>query len=243
MRVALITGANKGIGYGVAKALLSLKEQDIHVLLGCRDVKRGQDALAALQKETGVADGRLSLIEIDISDSTSIVSAAATVKSTCKGIDILINNAAIYIDKEVFDAERVKATMQTNFFGTLNVCEEFFPLLRDNARVVNVSSLLGIRALEKMSSEKRAAWLKDDLTMKELIALVTEFEMSAMNELCERIGYAKDAYGTSKAALNMMTRIQSRDFQGPAKNVKVNCCTPGWVRTGTISGTQWCFSQ
>jgi NAD(P)-dependent dehydrogenase (short-subunit alcohol dehydrogenase family) len=140
-RVALVTGANKGIGYEIAR---QLGEKGYHVLVGARKAEAGKQAVASLQKSGASAE----FVEIDVSDGVSIQRAAKAVAAQFDHLDALVNNAAIMEDKdniaEVSD-ELLLRTLKTNTFGPLLVTQAFLPLLTKSpaATVVNMSSGLG----------------------------------------------------------------------------------------------------
>src|SRR5882724_8180932 len=90
-KIALVTGANKGIGYEIAR---QLGEKDYHVLIGARKADAGKQAVASLQKGGASAE----FIKIDVSDRASIEEAAKTVSSKFDHLDVLVNNAAIMED-------------------------------------------------------------------------------------------------------------------------------------------------
>jgi NAD(P)-dependent dehydrogenase (short-subunit alcohol dehydrogenase family) len=148
MDVVLITGANKGIGYEVARQLAG---RGMQVLVGARDAERGQAAVGALRAQ-GL--GSVEFIEIDVTSQTSIDAAAAQVRDKFGVLDVLINNAAIIVDAATpseASQESLKKTFDTNFFGVVAVTQAFLPLLRasHHARIVNVSSGLGSVALHQ----------------------------------------------------------------------------------------------
>jgi len=140
-RVALITGANKGIGYEIAR---QLGEKGYHILVGARKSEAGKQAVASLQKGGAAAE----FVEIDVSNRASIQKAAKAVAAQFEHLDALVNNAAIMEDKanitEVSD-ELLLRTLQTNTLGPLFVTQAFLPLLTkvSGATIVNMSSGLG----------------------------------------------------------------------------------------------------
>jgi NAD(P)-dependent dehydrogenase (short-subunit alcohol dehydrogenase family) len=140
-RIALVTGANKGIGYEIAR---QLGEKGYHVLVGARKAEAGKQAAASLQKIGASAE----FVEIDVSDRASIEGAARTVASKFDHLDVLVNNAAIMEDTktvtEVSDDTFLR-TLTTNTLGPLRVTQAFLALLTKSARasVVNMSSGLG----------------------------------------------------------------------------------------------------
>lgn len=146
-RIALVTGANKGIGLEVARRLA---EAGMVVWLGARDTATGEAAAASL-RDTG---GDVRAIRLDLLDPASIEEAAARIEQRDGRLDILVNNAGISDPgdgtpgKTQMDA--VRRIFDTNFFGTLAVTQAMLPLLRRStaARVINQSSDLGSLALQ-----------------------------------------------------------------------------------------------
>jgi NAD(P)-dependent dehydrogenase (short-subunit alcohol dehydrogenase family) len=142
-KIALITGANKGIGYETAR---QLGRKTITVLVGARDQAKAQEAATRLRAE-GV-DAR-SLV-LDVSNSASIQQAAREVEQKYGRLDILVNNAGIMVDdrKHKISEQSLdiwRQTFDTNFFGLIETTNAFLPLLRksDAGRIVNLSSILG----------------------------------------------------------------------------------------------------
>lgn len=142
-KVALITGANKGIGFEVAR---QLGAQGVHVLVGARDESRGQAAVAQLMAE----DMRASYLPLDVTNSATIEHAAARIAKEFGRLDILVNNAGICggdvsVPPSRTDLAVVRQVYETNVFGAMAVTIAMLPLLRlaQQARIVNVSSSLG----------------------------------------------------------------------------------------------------
>jgi NAD(P)-dependent dehydrogenase (short-subunit alcohol dehydrogenase family) len=140
--VALVTGANKGIGFEVSR---SLAKAGMTVLLGSRDKVRGEAAVAKLADE-GLD---VKLIHLDLSNTESIQAAAESIESQFQKLDVLVNNAGI-IDRldgapSLADLDAVRNVFETNFFATALVTQAMLPLLKksESARIVNVSSGLG----------------------------------------------------------------------------------------------------
>lgn len=145
-KIALVTGANKGIGLEIAR---QLAEKGIMVLMAARDLKRGQDAAGDLA-DAGLA---VEAIEIDLNDETTIACAAEMIAARYGRLDILVNNAGI-VDAEdgppsVATTAAARRLMETNFLGTLAVTQAMLPLLRRSkaARIVNLSTTLGSLAV------------------------------------------------------------------------------------------------
>jgi NAD(P)-dependent dehydrogenase (short-subunit alcohol dehydrogenase family) len=141
-RIALVTGANKGIGYETARRLAG---QGMTVLLGARDEQRGKEAAAKLQAE-GLD---VQFLRLDVNDQTTHKAAHSFIEDKFGKLDILVNNAAVALDmnqkpSEV-DMQTLRKTFDTNFFGAIAVTQALLPLIRksDAGRIVNVSSGLG----------------------------------------------------------------------------------------------------
>jgi len=145
-RIALVTGANKGIGLEVAR---QLGKAGHHVLLGARDEARGRAAAKTLQDE-GID---VRFVTIDLSDTASLSAAAADIEANEGHIDILVNNAGVAVQGDGLpgstDLDVVRRTFETNFFGTVAVTQALLPLVKKSraGRIVNVSSGLGSIAL------------------------------------------------------------------------------------------------
>jgi NAD(P)-dependent dehydrogenase (short-subunit alcohol dehydrogenase family) len=141
-KVALITGANKGIGYEVARQLAS---HGVTVLVGARNPELGKAAVAKL-KANG-ADAHFH--ELDVTVPETIAMTAEAIRTEYGKLDILINNAGV-LDRgdgppSVADLAAVRRALDTNFFGVLAVTQAMLPLLRNSpsGRIVMVSSSLG----------------------------------------------------------------------------------------------------
>jgi NAD(P)-dependent dehydrogenase (short-subunit alcohol dehydrogenase family) len=131
-RIALVTGANKGIGFEVAR---QLARKGFHVFLGARDEKAGQAAVQKLNKEGEKEDyGEIAFIKIDVSKPDSIRRAAEEFSRSTDRLDVLVNNAGILLDddKDVLTAtpEIFETTLRTNTLGALLVSQAFVPFLK-----------------------------------------------------------------------------------------------------------------
>ena len=145
-KVALITGANKGIGLEVAR---QLAQAGFTVLVGARDLTKGAEAAAQLTAEGLQAE----TIALDLNEQATITLAAETVTQKYGRLDILVNNAGIADQADGPPSQSslpaIERTLQTNFLGAIAVTQTMLPLLRQApaARIVNVSSGLGSLAI------------------------------------------------------------------------------------------------
>lgn len=150
MKKALITGANKSIGFEAARQLL---QKGYYVYLGARDVARGTEAVAQLK---GEGLNNVELLQIDVSDPSSVADAGKKITE----LDVLINNAGILggweQSAQTAGLGVIKEVFNTNFFGAINVAQTFLDVLKKSAapRIVNVTSGLGSLTLHADPSWK-----------------------------------------------------------------------------------------
>ena len=143
MKTVLITGANKGIGFEVAKQMEKL---GYYVYLGSRDKKRGDEAVKKL-KDQGIIN--VELIVIDVTDIKSIKKAKLLLENKMEALDVLINNAGISggssQNMSTVDIENLRRVFETNFFCAVQITQQLISLLKKsrNPVIVNVSSGLG----------------------------------------------------------------------------------------------------
>ncbi len=138
-RVALVTGANRGIGFEICR---QLGAAGYSIVLTARNAEKGERALAALVQQGVAAD----FYPLDVTDGASVSRAAAFVAGRIGRLDALINNAAIAIDVKdslaKVDLGVLRRTLETNLIGALGCCQAFLPLMRQQGygRIVNLSS-------------------------------------------------------------------------------------------------------
>jgi NAD(P)-dependent dehydrogenase (short-subunit alcohol dehydrogenase family) len=138
-RVALVTGANRGIGLEVAR---QLSERGMTVLLGAREISRGEAAARQLRR----AGGDVVAVKLDVTSQTDIDALAGRIAQDYRRIDILVNNAGGYYDPtqraSSVPIDAISAALDTNLLGAWRLCEALVPLMRSNGygRIVNISS-------------------------------------------------------------------------------------------------------
>ena len=204
-RIALVTGANQGVGFQVAKALVT---HGVTVLVGSRNFERGE----AVAKEIG--PGAVAL-QLDVTDRVSIATAAERIRKEFGRLDLLVNNAAISNTRKgslslqeyrkitrpsIASLDEIRAVWETNVFGALAVYQAMLPLLRESpeARIVNVSS--GVGSLTSNADPSHP------------------FHAS----------YGP-VYPASKTALNAMTLAMMIELE--STGIKVNLVSPGFTKT------------
>ncbi|MBW0104732.1 SDR family oxidoreductase [Pseudonocardia sp. KRD291] len=144
---ALVTGANKGIGYEIAAGLGALGWK---VGVGTRDDRAREEAVARLRAAGADAFG----VPLDVTDEASVTAAAALIEEQAGRLDVLVNNAGITggspQEPTTVDPETIRATVETNVIGVVRVTNAVLPLLRGSAspRIVNMSSSVGSLTLQ-----------------------------------------------------------------------------------------------
>lgn len=229
-KVALVTGANRGIGYAIVEELLIRGVKTVY--LTARNIKKGKDAVAILELE-GLHP---KFHQLDVTDELSVKNCAKYIKDNHGGLDLLINNAAVMTEfvRSTTYEDSVKV-LNTNYYGVLTVEKYFFPILRENARVLNISSDCG-----HISNLKNKEWIarltREDITRADVDAFVEWFLFSVKYSrwrICDFREIVLLAYRVSKIALCALTRAQQRRID---RNISINSIHPGLVQTGM---TNW----
>lgn len=167
-QVVLVTGGNRGIGYELAK---QLGVNGFKVILASRDPVLGPEAAQKL-RASGLD---VSFVLIDVEDQESIRQAVITVNEQYGRLDVLINNAGVYLDKNekllYMDPSILEKTMAINFFGAYHVMRSFIPLMEKQGygRIINVSSEYG--AVSEMSDQGVGAYKLSKLALNGLTRL------------------------------------------------------------------------
>ncbi|KVM59108.1 short-chain dehydrogenase [Burkholderia ubonensis] len=205
-KIALVTGATRGIGLETAR---QLGASGVRVLLAGRDRERAEEAAGKLRD----AGHDVVACQLDVTDAVSITNAAAAVEREYGRLDILVNNAGIRIEAygkrpSEQPLHQWRETFETNLFGIVSVTQAFLPLIRkaDAGRIVNVSSLLA--SLGTHSDPGSYAYSEKFKSLP--------------------------AYSASKSAVNSWTVHLAFELRDTL--VKVNAVHPGYTRTDMNDG-------
>ncbi|KAJ9171347.1 hypothetical protein P3X46_014731 [Hevea brasiliensis] len=233
-RYAVVTGANKGIGFEICRQLAL---NVIVVVLTARDEKRGLEALGKL-KHSGLSDLPV-FHQLDVANVASIAALANFVRTQIGKLDILVNNAGVpgvRADADVLRAKSRKAKLTEeclaiNYYGAKRMVEALVPLLQlsDSPRIVNVSSSLG--KLKNISNEWTTEVLgdADNLSEERIDEVLSKYLEDFKEGSLESKGWPafESAYILSKAAMNAYTRILAKKLP----TFRIKCVCPGYVKT------------
>jgi NAD(P)-dependent dehydrogenase (short-subunit alcohol dehydrogenase family) len=196
-KTVAITGANTGIGLQTAKVLA---KQGAKIIALCRNPGKGYAALKAIEEYSGRDD--VELIQLDLSDLSSVRKAASEIESKVKKLDVLINNAGLIMPKRQLSKDGYEMTFAVNHLGHFLLTDLLLPLVKkaEQGRIINVSS--GAHWGAKIDF--------DDL-------------------MAEKKYTAFKAYGQSKLANILFTRELAKRLE--AEGISVNALHPGFVRS------------
>jgi NAD(P)-dependent dehydrogenase (short-subunit alcohol dehydrogenase family) len=198
-KIALVTGANKGIGFEICRQLANA---GIQVILTARDQEKGETAVNLLRKE----NPDLAFFKADVANPSEIKSLAAFIQKEYGQLDILINNAGILPDQDnslKADLDKAKKVLDTNFFGAWNMCQQLLPLLQksNDGRIINVSS--GMGSFDEMGGGYAAYRISK--TALNALTVIMGAELSGskikVNAICP--GWVKTDMGGSGAPRNV----------------------------------------
>lgn len=215
----LITGVSRGIGQGVARTLAARGPLVL--------TARSADAARALAKELGPSHLAFGL---DVASAEQRIALAEALTRQQVRLSCVVHNAAIY--ERSSTREAAAKTIATNVFGPLRLTEALLPVLTEEARLVLVSSSLGLlhgyapEMVRRLEATRTVAEV-EQLASEYLAATATGTSASASADAAERAGFSRDPYGVSKALLNALARALAATW--PRRTVVA--ASPGWVQT------------
>ncbi|KAL6131662.1 PREDICTED: (+)-neomenthol dehydrogenase-like [Fragaria vesca subsp. vesca] len=225
--VAIVTGANKGIGFAVVKRMAEL---GLKVILTARDSERGCKAVEALRAQ-GLHS--ITFYRLDVSDPCSINTFASWFKENFTALDILVNNAAVSFNEiNENSVEHAETVIRTNFNGPKLLTEALLPMFRTSSmsRILNVSSRLG--SLNKVGNPSIKQVLESEkLSEDDIEGIVSLFLEQVKTGTWKTGGWPElwTDYAVSKLALNAYTRVLAKRYEGRALSVNSFC--PGFTQT------------
>ncbi len=222
-RVALVTGANQGLGYALVGHLLTALDVEDRVYLTARSVERGQRAASRLADSTGRAP---LFHKLDVTDDREVEAALAQASSHSGGLDIVIHNAAARISPDRPQAEQARQFVETNNLGTTRLLRRLRGRLKPGARVVVVASSFG--TLRHLPERHRAAFEGADVSLDSLDRVMTRYVDELERGLAAAAGWPDWINVPSKVGQVAAMRVFARE--APAGTL-VNAACPGLVDT------------
>lgn len=227
-KVAVVTGANKGLGYSIVKKLC--EKYSGKVYLTSRDERRGGKACEELKK----LGFNPSFHQLDVSDKESVNNFVKHIREQNEEVEILINNAGILFLKDAPEPKTFQAeqTVFVNFTALVDFTEAILPFVKNGGRIVNITSSSG-HLCRIPSEELRRKFQSETLTLEELKTLVNSYveDVKQDQEIKE---WGDSPYVVSKVAVNAYTFMLHRRLA--PKGITVNCVHPGYVMSDMTRG-------
>eukprot|EP01012_Entosiphon_sulcatum_P006352 TRINITY_DN12982_c0_g1_i1.p1 TRINITY_DN12982_c0_g1~~TRINITY_DN12982_c0_g1_i1.p1 ORF type:complete len:332 (+),score=60.15 TRINITY_DN12982_c0_g1_i1:427-1422(+) len=228
-RVAIVSGANRGIGFALAKALAS--QFDGVVYLTARDLARGEQAAEAIRAE--VPGSRLLVHQLDVASDESVATFAAHITEKHGGVDIVISNAGfaprpnLPLEEDLAETDILN---NTNNRGTLRLIRAFSPLLRPNARYLVIAS--GFGTLKLLDEKLHAKFDVETLDLDQIQNAFEEYVAAKKAGNWQELGWPEWNNIPSKIGQTALGKVFARQVRtsGPP-GVLVNVVCPGWTVT------------
>jgi NAD(P)-dependent dehydrogenase (short-subunit alcohol dehydrogenase family) len=227
----VVTGGNKGIGYGIIEGMLkSTVLPNCRLILTSRNAELGKKAIDELSQKYELEKDRLVYKELDIGDKHSQEDFAKWVKWTYGSVSTLVNNAGVCAKANVFTTESFDFSFKTNFTDTVSLTDKLINENLVTEKVVFITSSLTkfLRFGNKPLLDRFDA---DTLTVDELYDLAMEFRESIVAGDWEAKGWNDNCYGISKLCISHYCRILGMRPDMLEKKLQFYCCCPGWCRT------------
>ncbi|WJZ88286.1 hypothetical protein VitviT2T_007602 [Vitis vinifera] len=231
--VAIVTGANKGIGFALVKRLA---ESGLTVILTARDEARGLKALQSL-----AAQGlHVHFSLLDVSNPDSIQTFASWFQHSFRKLDILVNNAGVSFNNiNENSVEHAEVVIKTNYYGPKMLIEALLPMFRRSSsvsRILNISSRLGLLNKLKNPNIKEILLDEEKLSKDQIDRIVSMFLENVKTGTWKNQGWPEiwTDYAVSKLALNAYSRVLAKRYKGCG--LSVNCFCPGFTQTTMTGG-------
>lgn len=214
--MVIVTGTNRGIGKAIVEKLAV--ESDFNVIcMTSRNLAAAQEVRQAIQTEKTIV-----CFELDISQQASITTFTEFIANQFGNFSVLINNAGFLSRNQ--GQEVLEQSIQTNFYGTMNLTEALLPLAAEDAQIINVSSR-GALQEDIEPATLNPSILSGSFVKEDLFAMASEHLAKDLGET----GF--NNYLVSKKLLNVYTRLLAKDLAHAGSSIKVNCVCPNWVRS------------
>ena len=229
-KIVLVTGSNKGIGYGIIETLLE-KKSNLRIILTSRNEDLGKKSFNKLSSQYPDSKNYFFYHQLDITKKESIKNLISWIKKEFGKIDYLVNNAGLGTHGITSDINLHKSVIEVNVFGTINFTEEMIKneMINKSGKIILLGSMMG--NLNRLNSEKLKNNFKNAKTYQELLDLADLFIKSYMNNTVEKDGWCRNSYCVSKMVVNTYARVLSLREEIDKNDISVYAAHPGWVKT------------
>ena len=229
-KIVLITGSNKGIGYGIIEALLK-KKSKLRIVLTSRNESLGLASYNQLLQKYSFSKNDFFYHQLDITKAQSISNIISWIKKEFGKIDYLVNNAGLGSHGNYHDINTHNSILEVNVFATINFTEEMLKneMINKKGKIILLGSMMG--NLNSLNSSKLKKEFKNAKTYQDLFNLTNAFKTSFKNKTIDQDGWCINTYSVSKMVVNTYARVLSLRSQIENNDISVYAAHPGWVKT------------
>lgn len=229
-KVVLVTGSNKGIGYGIIETLLE-KKSKLRIILSSRNEELGKKSYDNLISKYPETKENLFYHQLDITKENSFKNFCEWVKEKFGKLDYLVNNAGVATHGDAFNIDVCNSTFEVNVNGTINLTEYILKnnMINKSGKIILVGSIAG--SLKYLKNEELKNGFKNAKTYEELINMGELFKKSIINNTVEKDGWCKNTYAVSKMIVNSYARVLALRDEIKNNDISVYSAHPGWVKT------------
>lgn len=229
-KLVLITGSNKGIGYGIIENLLE-KHTKLRLIMTARNDEVGQATFARLTEKYPDDINHIYYHQLDITKEDSIKELIAWIKQTFNKIDYIVNNAGVSSIGTDFNLEVFEKTFEVNVYGTISFTEMMLKgeVMNKSGKVIIIGSSAG--TLSYLSNDALISQFKNAKTVDDLYKLSEKFKQSVINETVDNDGWCRNTFKVSKMIANTYARVLSQRKEILKDQMSVYSGHPGWVKT------------
>ena len=229
-KIVLVTGSNKGIGYGIIETLLE-KKSKLVIILSARNEELGKKSYELLSSKYPDSKDKFYFHQLDITKEESIKNFCSWVKEKFGKLDYIVNNAGVATHGDLFNIDVCNSTFEVNVYGTINFTEYILKndMINKSGKIIMVGSIAG--SLNKLKNKELKNGFKNATTYKELLDMAELFKKSVINDSVEKDGWCKNTYAVSKMIVNSYARVLALRDEIKNNDISVYSAHPGWVKT------------
>lgn len=226
-KLVLVTGSNRGIGYGIVEGLLQKKKY--RVILSARNEDLGLNSYKTLSQKYPTESQNFFFHQLDITDKNSITNLIHWIKEKFNKIDYLVNNAGVYSSK--YDYPTAKFIFDINVYGTISFTERMIKenMIQKRGKIISLGSTMGSSGCAR-KDELYTEFLNIKTT-EDLISLADRFISAVKNGAAEKEGWSRCSYSVSKLIINSYPKVLAKKKEIIENEIGVYSADPGWVKT------------